>query len=249
MELPEHLHGGPEISQPVRSFLVRQPQDKTILEQFQAEVLQVACIRNHVAVEIIGKTIQRIDVDMRIDAVAEQAGLIQHPRPLEHLHGIVGADGAFLNRQRLCRHLPHTSLHTLQKRRIQSKVPLCPDKQGVTDGVFDGKPLHIFRTGYVMESLQHQKSHTAFVRLHSRLFFCRDHFQRTIPVQGLVQLTELSIPVDQQNLIGMLPLKINSDLLIRSSKGICTFHPVHDHIQQLLFFHDAASFSYFYFIS
>ena len=101
MELPEHLHGGPEVSQPVRSFLVRQPQDKTILKQFQAKALQIAGIRDHVAVEIVGKAIQRIDVDMGVDAVAEQAGFVQHMRLLKQLHGIVGADRAFLDRQRL----------------------------------------------------------------------------------------------------------------------------------------------------
>ena len=95
VELPEYLVGGPEVPQLIGIFLGGQAQDEAVLKQLQAKALDIAGIGRHVAVEVIHKAVQRVDVDMGVDPEAEQLGLVDEPLPLEQLDGVVNIDGMF----------------------------------------------------------------------------------------------------------------------------------------------------------
>ena len=174
---------------------------------------------------------------MGVDAVAQEPGLIQHLRPLEHLHGVIGVDRLLLNGQRLGSYVPHTGFHTVQQRLAQGEAAPCPDEQGVADGILHGNSFYVFLARDIKEGFQHQEDRTALIGLHTWLFFRRDHLQRTVPVQRFVQLAELSVPVDQQNVVGKVLLKIGGDSPERCSEGIGVLSTVHGDLDHGSAFH------------
>ena len=178
---------------------------------------------------------------MGVDAEAEQLRLVHQPLLLEQLYGVVGADGAFFNRQRLGGQLPHPLLHPVQQGLVQGKGAQRTDKEGPAEGALHTDALHVFPACHVIKCLQHQKNRAALIRLDARNILGGDHLQRTVPVQGLVELTQLSIPVHQQDIIGEARLDIRRDGAVGRPLGIGIFHTVYHDLYHSLFFHMAAS--------
>ncbi len=178
---------------------------------------------------------------MGIDPKAEQLRLVVHLCFAKQFYSIIGIDGFFPNRYCLFGNRPHAAFNLVQQLLSQCEGPLCPDKQGMADGILDGNALNILPANHIIEGFQHQKNHTAFISLHPRLFFCRNHFQRAIPIQSLVQFTEFPVSIDKQNIMRISFLKISSYRLIQSSFWINIFNAIHVHFHHSRIFHRTAS--------
>ena len=244
VKLPENLFGGLEVSQPPGVLLGGQTQDKAVFKQFQAEAFDIAGIGHHVAVEIIHKAVQGIDVDVGIDPEAEELGLVNQSVLTENLHGVVRAEGLFFNGQGLGRQLPHTGFHPFQQGFVQGEIALGQDKKRAAEGVFHRNALHVFPARHVVKGFQHQKDRAALIGLDTGLIQGGDHPKGAVPVQDLVKLAKFSVPVDQQDIAGRPVLKVRRNGLIRGSAGIDVFLAVHSNLQQIFFFHGMASFMY-----
>ena len=127
-ELLKDFLGGEERPQLLRVFLGRQAQDKAVFKQLQGEAPDIAGIRRHIAVKIVHKAVQGVDVDPGVNPEAEKPGLVVLARLAEQFHGVVGADGLLLNGQRLVGQLPHPGLHSVQKGPIQGKIALSQNE-------------------------------------------------------------------------------------------------------------------------
>ena len=143
-----------------------------------------------------------------------------HPGPEEQLHSVIGANGALFDGQRLGGQLPHTGLHPVQQSLIQRKLTPSQDKEGAAEGVFHRNPIHVFLARHIVKRFQHQQNRAALIGLDTGLVLGCDHFQRTVPVQKLVKLTQLPIPVDQQDIAGIAVLEVCHDSPVGRPAGI-----------------------------
>ena len=101
------------------------------------------------------------------------------------------------------------------------------NKQGTAEGILHRQALHPLRPHYVMERLEHQKYCAALIGLDAGLILGGDHPQGAVPVQGLVELTELSVPVDQQDVAGEPVLKVRRDDAVGRCVGVGVRLAVH----------------------
>ena len=186
MEGLKDLNGGRERPKAAGVPQVGQPQDEAVLEDLEGEPLQIAGIRDHIAVKIVRKILQGVDIDPGADPEAEQLRLVQHPAAAEQFYRVLGAEGAFSDGGRLADQLVHPLLHPVQQGLVQGKVPLGPDEQGAADGVIYREALDVLCPHCVVKGGEHQKDHTALIGLASRPVRCSDHAQGAVPVQGLV---------------------------------------------------------------
>ena len=237
----EDLDGGRERPEAAGVPQVGQPQDEAVLEDLEGEPLQIAGVRDHVPVKIVGKILQGVDVDPGTDPKAEQLRLVQHPAAAEELHRVLGAEGAFPNGDRLADQLAHPLLHPVQQGLIQNEISLGSDEQGAADGILHRDALDALRPHRVIKSGEHQKDYAALIGLASRPVHRGDHAQGAVPVQGLVQLTQLSIPVHQEDVAGIAVLRISGDGLIGGAQGVVPGLPVYDHSPCACHFHEITS--------
>ena len=237
MQLPEYLDGGLELPQLVGVLLGGQAEDKAVFEQLQLKAADVARVGGHVAVEVVQKAVQRVDIDPGVDPEAEQIGLVDQPGLAEQLHGVVGGDRPLLDGKGLGGQLPHPLLHPVQEGLIQGKAAPGQTEQSAAEGVLHRDALHVFPARHIVEGLQHEKYRAALIGLDARLVLGGDHFQGAVPVQGFVQLTELAVPVDQQDVIGAAVLKISSHGAVGRPVGVGALLPSHGDFYQLLFLH------------
>ena len=162
--------------------------------------------------------------------------------PLEELDGVVGGHGALLNGQRLGGQLPHPLLDPVQKGLVQGKVPLGADEQGAAEGVLHAHPLHLLPARHVVERLEHQEDRAALIGLDAGNVPGGDHFQGAVPVQGLVELAELPVPVHQQDITGKPLLEVRRHGAAGRPVGIGAFLALYRDLHHSLFVHMTASY-------
>ena len=241
VELAKNLSGGPEVPQLIGIFLGGQAQDEAVFKQLQAKAFDIAGIGRHVAVEVIHKAVQRVDIDMGVDPETKKLGLVDHTGLAEQLHGVVGADGFLLDGQRLGGELPHPGLYPVQQSLVQCEAALGQDEEGAAEGVLHRQTLHMLAAHHIIEGLQHKKDGAALIGLDAGLVLGGDHLQRTVPVQNLVELAELSVAVDQQDIPGDPVLKVRGYGAVGRSAGVGVRLAVYSNVQHSLFVHRMAS--------
>ena len=159
----------------------------------------------------------------------------------EELNGVVGVDGPLFDGHCRRGQFPHPRFHPCKQRLIQGKITPGQNEEGAAEGVFHGDALHILPAYHVVEGLQHQKDCASLIGLNTGLVLSGDHFQRTVPVQGLVELAELSVSVYQQDIPGIPVLKVRRDSAVGRPAGIGVICAVHSDLYHSLFFHGMAS--------
>ena len=179
---------------------------------------------------------------MGVDPKAKELGLVDQPGLPEEVDGVVRVEGFLLNGQGQIGQLPHPRLHLFQQGLIQGECALGQDEQSAAEGVFHGNALHVFPARHIVKGFQHQKDRAALIGLNSGLVLGGNHFQRAVPVQNLVELAELSVPVNQQDVAGKPILEIRRDGAVGCSVGVGVFRAVHGDRKHFLFFHKIASF-------
>ena len=107
----------------------------------------------------------------------------------------------------------------------------------MADGILHGDALHVFTARHIVEGFQHQEDRAALIGLHPRLILGCEHFEGAVPVQGLMQLTELSVPVDQQDVIRIIFLKIRGDHPVWRPEGVCMLRSIHGYLHHFRVFH------------
>ena len=137
--------------------------------------------------------------------------------------------------------LPHPHLHPVQQGLVQNEIALDPDKQGAAEGVGHADAFHVLPAGYVIKRFEHEEDRAALIGLDAGYVLGGNHVQRAVPVQGLVELTELAVPVDQQDIMGKPLLKIRRDGAVGRPLGIGIFHAVYHDLCHFLFYHMVAS--------
>ena len=215
-----------------------QAEDKAVFKELQSEAPDIAGIRGHV----VHKAVQGIDVDVGVDAEAEELGLVDQPGPAEQLHGVVGVDGLLLDGQRGGGQLPHPLLHPAQQGLVQGEISPGQEKEGAAEGVLHGDAFHILPARHVIEGLQHQEDGAALIGLDAGPVLGGDHFQRAVPIQNFVELAELPVTVDQQDVVRGPALKIRRNGAVGRSVRIGVFHAVHGDLDHFFLFHRMASF-------
>ena len=246
VKLPEHLQGGLEVPQAAGILQGGQAEDEAVLKQLQPEAADVAGVRHHVAVEVVHEAVQLVHVHMGVHPEAEQLGLVHQPLPAEQLHGVVGVEGTLLNGQGGGGHLPHTGLHPVQQGLVQGKAPLGAEEQGAAEGVVHGQAVHVFRARHIVERLDHQEHRAALVGLDAGYVPGGDQAQGAVPVQRLVKLAQLAVPVHQQNVVGIPVLEVGGDAAEGGAAGVIVPHAV-DRYRLFLHcsdFHGNASLSF-----
>ena len=234
---PEHLHGRGERPHLLRVFQRRQPEDEAVLKRFQCKPLEIAGIRHHVAVEIVGKAVQRVEVHAGADAVFQDACLVLHAVGLQEGYGVLDVHGALFDGKRLLCQFSHSLFHFGQQTGIEVKRAPRPAEQGVAEGELCRDIPDVFPAHHVIKRLEHQQNGAALVSLMPRLVRAGDHGEGAVPLKGLVKLPELALPVYQQDLVGIFRLKIGGDGSVGGAVGVLAHRAVDGHVYHLRSFH------------
>ena len=107
----------------------------------------------------------------------------------------------------------------------------------MAQGILHTHPAYFIPAHGVVKGFQQQEQGGALIGLHPGPVRRRDHGQGAVPVQLFVQLTQLSVPVDQQNIVGIVPLHLVRDGLKGRSGGIVPDRLAHGHTKHLIVFH------------
>ena len=236
----EHLQGGLEGEQLGGVGGVRQPEDQAAVKQLQLELPEVPGVGDHIAVEVVGEILQLIVVDPGVDPESQQLCLVRELLGLKQGDGVVSGDRVLPNGDGLGGKLPHVRLHPVQKRLVQAEGAAGQDEQGVAEGVLHGDALDAVPAQHIVKGLQHQENGASLIGLHAGPILDREQLQRAVPVQGLPQLAQLPVPVHQQDVAGVLPLKIFCDPLKGRAGGVGV--PVLSHRDEVGLFHRCISF-------
>ena len=229
----KYFDGGLERPQVLRVTLAGQTEDKAVLKRLQGKALHIARVGGHVAVEIVGEIPHAVQVHPGAHAITQQPGLVLHAHIPQALHRVVGADRLLDDGRLLRRQGPHPGLHPLQQGFVQGKVPRRPQEQGI----LHPHPAHVIPAYNIVKGLQQQEQGGALIGLHPGPVRRRDHGQGAVPVQLFVQLTQLAVPVDQQNVVGIVPLHLVRDGLKGRSDGIVPSRLAHGHMKHLVTLH------------
>ena len=165
-----------------------------------------------------------------------------HAAPLEELHGVFGAEGLLFNGNCRGGQFPHPCLHPIQQGLVQGEAAPGQDEEGAAQRVFHADVFHLLTAHDIIERLQHQQEGAALVGLETGLVLGGNHFQGTVPVQSLVELAELAVPVDQKDVIERAVLKVRGNGAVRGSAGIGVRCAVHSNSQNFFLVHGMASF-------
>ena len=227
----KHLHRGRELTHLLRFLQRRQAEDEAILKQLQSKPLKITGVRYHVAVEIVSEAVQSVKIDPGADAVFQEPGLILHAVFCQKGRGVFDIHRLLFNGQNLTDQLPHPVLDPVQQGVIQREAASGPAEQSIAQGKFHPDVLHLLPAYHVIKCLEHQENGTALIGLAARLVGGGDHGEGAVPLHGLLQLTELAVPVHQQDLVGIVLLKFRGDGAVSGSVGILVYRAVHGDVQ------------------
>ena len=234
---PEDLHGWSEGSHLLRVFQGGQAENEAVLKGLQGEPAEVAGVRHHVAIEIVGEAVQSVEVHPGADAVVQEPGLVLHAVGLQESHGLLNVHGPLFDGQGLVHKSTHPLLYLGQQVSVQGKAAVGLAEQGVAEGELHPDVFHIFPARHVVKSLEHQQNGTALIGLAARLVRAGDHGEGAVPLEGLVQLPELAVPVHQQDLVGIFRLKISGNGAVGGAVRVLVHPAVDGHVHHLCSFH------------
>ena len=231
------LSGGLEPAKLLRLLLGGQAEDKAVLKGLQREPFEIARVGHHIAVEVVGKAIQSIQVDPGADPVFQDPRLVLHTVGGEEGPGVLDVHRLLLDGQGLGGQLAHPLLHLGQQGGIQGKVTPCPAEQGIAQGELHPDVLHLVPAHRVVKGLQHQQDGAALIGLAAGLVRGGHHSQRAVPLDGLIQLPQLAVPVHQQDVVGMIPLHLVGHRLIGRARGVQALFSVYGHAKHVFVLH------------
>ncbi len=136
-------------------FLGGEAEDKAVLVQLQAEAADIPGVRHHIAVEIVHEAVQVVDVDVGVDAEAEELGFVDLPVLPEQVDGVIGAEGPLLDGLSRGGQFPHAGLHPVQQGLVQGEIAPGQDEKGAAEGVFHRQALHVLPARHVVKGLEH----------------------------------------------------------------------------------------------
>ena len=193
------------------------------------KVFDVSGVGDHVAVKIVAEILQRVIIDPGGNPAAEQLCLVIELSLLKHGDGVLCGNGVLLYGERPNHKFPHAGLYPLQQPAVQLKGASGGDKQRVAEGVFHADACNLFAPHHIIKCFEHQEDNAALIGVHTGLVLDGDHLQGAVPVQLLSQFTQLSIPLHQENIMGIGGLEILRNGLIGCPGGILAAGSAHSY--------------------
>ena len=131
----------------------RKQEQKTALIGNQVVILHIARILNHVAVEIVLKIPDAVNIHPGRTAVLEKQLFIAHPVLSEQFHGLVGVDAPLHERKLRLHKLRHPRLHLADERLIHRHAADELAIDAVSHGKLDLDFLDFLSRNHVIKGL------------------------------------------------------------------------------------------------
>ena len=196
-------------------ILLGQHQHEAVIVQKQVKILDISRILYHIAIVVIFKTADAVDVDARYPAVAEQTFLVIHAVSVKQLNGVIRILAPLHDGDLLFHILVHPGLHAADQFLCQRKAAVGFNIIAFSEGKIHGNLLDLFHSHHIVKCLQHQEGSAPVVRLDSRLIPACVELQPAVKFHFFMKLPELSVYPHQQNVVLVLRLIFLRNLQVR----------------------------------
>ena len=127
-------------------ILLGQHQHEAVIVQKQVKILDISRILYHIAIVVIFKTADAVDVDARYPAVAEQTFLVIHAVSVKQLNGVIRILAPLHDGDLLFHILVHPGLHAADQFLCQRKAAVGFNIIAFSEGKIHGNLLDLFHS-------------------------------------------------------------------------------------------------------